>query len=119
MPPDDVEANYATFRDCLSSLVLQSLAVPINKPSRKRKVRGRKNEIKPVGQKEGEDGGGGQDAEELSDFIEVGWISLRAQGSCKGTIADEARSISPLTSSSPFPRIFAPSPTPPFGMTLR
>lgn len=60
--------NLDIFRDCLSTTIIQKLA-PDTGGKAKKKVKGRKNEIKPVvrSQEEGE----GNDAAELGDFTEV------------------------------------------------
>lgn len=42
----NASANYATFRDCFSELVINKLSPSANK--KQRRVKGRKNEIKPV-----------------------------------------------------------------------
>lgn len=60
--------NYETFRDCLSTVVIDKLA-PTHQTKRKR-IKGRKNEIKPV-QRESD---GEADAAELSEFVEVGLV---------------------------------------------
>ena len=58
--------NLSIFQDCLSSELIQRLAPTPGK--NKRKVKGRKNEIKPVRlETEPEN-----DASDLADFIEVG-----------------------------------------------
>lgn len=68
MIPIDEHNNYDTFRDCLSTVVIERLAPANAKP--KKRVKGRKNEIKPVVQiAKREDGE--TDANELSDFTEV------------------------------------------------
>jgi len=58
--------NYETFRDCLSELIISKLS---HSGEKKRRVKGRKNEIKPV-VKPVEDENA-SDAEELGDFIDV------------------------------------------------
>lgn len=62
--------NFTIFQDCLSTSIIQRLAPDSGKTTKKRPVKGRKNEIKPVlrPQEEIEK----NDAAELSDFIEVG-----------------------------------------------
>ena len=63
------ESNFETFRDCLSTVLIERLAPATAKT--KKRVKGRKNEIKPVvkatAREEGE-----ADAAELSEFTEVG-----------------------------------------------
>ena len=63
--PEEIE-NMSVFQDCLSTTLIQRLAPSSSKS--KRRVKGRKNEIKP-GRHEAEPEG---DASELADFIEVG-----------------------------------------------
>lgn len=59
----DEEQNYTIFRECLSELVTSRLA-----PTKeRRRVKGRKNEIKPVAKVEPE----GEAVEELGEFIDV------------------------------------------------
>ena len=63
------ESNFETFRDCLSTVLIERLAPATAKP--KKRVKGRKNEIKPVVKATtGEEGEA--DAAELSEFTEVG-----------------------------------------------
>ncbi|PSK53930.1 hypothetical protein B9Z65_7736 [Elsinoe australis] len=58
----DEEQNHAIFRECLSELVTSRLA-----PTKeRRRVKGRKNEIKPVAKVEPE----GEAVEELGEFID-------------------------------------------------
>ena len=75
MIPDDEVANYEIFRDCTSELVISKLSRGADKSKKKRAVKGRKNEIKPVIRpvEEIEQ----TDAEELGEFIEV-WHFLPA-----------------------------------------
>lgn len=65
---DEVQ-NYETFRDCVSELLISKLSPSAEKPKRKRAVKGRKNEIKPVSRPAQEDS---NDAADLSETIEVG-----------------------------------------------
>lgn len=69
MIPSEEESNFEAFRDCLSTVLIERLGPATEKP--KKRVKGRKNEIKPVlqasGGKDGE-----ADAAELSEFTEVG-----------------------------------------------
>jgi len=68
MIPEEEVANYEAFRDCLSELVLAKLS---NTAEKRRRVKGRKNEIKPVVRSlEPEDNA----AEELGEFIDVCWV---------------------------------------------
>ena len=62
------EANYETFRECLSVSVIQKLAAP-KRPERRRATKGRKNGTKPIEQPMEENVV--DDAEELADFIDV------------------------------------------------
>lgn len=63
----DETSNFEIFRDCLSTAIIERLAPTTSKP--KKKIKGRKNEIKPVA-KTSEDAGEA-DAAELSEFTEV------------------------------------------------
>lgn len=54
--------NYESFRDCMSTVVIERLAPQHPK---RRAAKGRKNEIKPVVNVDEEDSG------DLSDFVEV------------------------------------------------
>lgn len=66
MIPENEQSNFEIFRDCLSNVVIERLAPETAKP--KKRVKGRKNEIKPVVQiGDSEE----TDANELSDFTEV------------------------------------------------
>jgi hypothetical protein len=68
MIPPEEEPNFETFRDCLSTVLIERVAPAIAKP--KKRVKGRKNEIKPVVRAtDGEEGE--TDAAELSEFTEV------------------------------------------------
>lgn len=74
MIPPEEESNFETFRDCLSTVLIERLAPATAKT--KKRVKGRKNEIKPVVRDaEGKDGEA--DAAELSEFTEVGIPDLR------------------------------------------
>lgn len=73
MIPDNETQNYETLRDCLSELLIAKLSPQADKPKRKRAVKGRKNEIKPVSRPVPEDG---SDAADLSETIEVRIASL-------------------------------------------
>jgi len=68
MIPADEQSNFETFRDCLSTVVIERLAPETAKP--RKRVKGRKNEIKPVVQIVNGDNGEA-DTNELSDFTEV------------------------------------------------
>ena len=61
----DEVSNFELFRDCLSTVVIERLAPATTKP--KKRVKGRKNEIKPVVREQN----GETDAAELSEFTEV------------------------------------------------
>jgi hypothetical protein len=68
MIPPEEEPNFETFRDCLSTVLIERIAPATAKP--KKRVKGRKNEIKPVVRAtDGEEGE--TDAAELSEFTEV------------------------------------------------
>lgn len=63
-------ANFDIFKDCLSTTIIQRLAPDGGgKGSTRKKVKGRKNEIKPVARIASEDER--NDAVELGDFVEV------------------------------------------------
>lgn len=68
MIPPEEESNFETFRDCLSTVLIERLAPATAKP--KKKVKGRKTEIKPV-VRDDEGKGDEADAAELSEFTEV------------------------------------------------
>lgn len=69
MISSEEESNFETFRDCLSTVLIERVAPATAKP--KKRVKGRKNEIKPVIRATaGEEGEA--DAAELSEFTEVG-----------------------------------------------
>lgn len=70
MIPESETDNFEIFKDCLSTSIIQKLA-PSGKRSKSKRVKGRKNEIKPV-VKDDE----GNDAAELGEFIEV-YITVR------------------------------------------
>lgn len=63
------QTNYEIFRDCLSTVVIEKLAPASSKP--KKRVKGRKNEIKPVASVSNGGDDGETDAADLSDFTEV------------------------------------------------
>lgn len=69
MIPDDEISNFEAFRECVSNVLIQKLAIQPAKP--KKRIKGRKNEIKPVERVEAENGDITNDAEELGDFIAV------------------------------------------------
>lgn len=62
-------SGFDNFADCLSTTVIARLAPDTSK--RKRAVKGRKNEIKPVASIPQPDGGELGDAGELSEFVQV------------------------------------------------
>ncbi|GAB7337772.1 hypothetical protein MBLNU457_g3042t1 [Dothideomycetes sp. NU457] len=64
MRSEEETANYEAFRDCLSELVLAKLS---NTAEKRKKVKGRKNEIKPVTRPAESDDNA---AEELGEFID-------------------------------------------------
>lgn len=68
MSVDVRQHNFDLFRECLSGRLVQRFTLGNAQPTRKRKSKGRKKEIKPV-----EDGLDNSDpqAEELSEFIDV------------------------------------------------
>jgi len=81
MIPEEEVANYEAFRDCLSELVLAKLS---NTTEKRKRVKGRKNEIKPVARPvESEDNA----AEELGDFIDVSRKNCFSAPSAADTVA--------------------------------
>ncbi|KAK0861894.1 hypothetical protein LTS02_007532 [Friedmanniomyces endolithicus] len=68
MVQDDEIASFEVFQDSVSTTVIAKLA-PSPKGSRRRVAKGRKNEIKPVVKAQTNDDDG-DDARELSDFVE-------------------------------------------------
>lgn len=72
MIPQEESTNFDIFRDCLSTTIIQKLS-PENRNGgnkKKKKVKGRKNEIKPVVRSTAEEDEA-NDAAELGDFVEV------------------------------------------------
>ena len=69
------EANYASFRDCLSTPLIEKSSTKASKKGKR--VRGnrigRKTAIKPVVRVEKEDE---DDATELAEFVDVGTLML-------------------------------------------
>jgi hypothetical protein len=72
MISSDEVSNFELFRDCLSTVVIERLAPATTKP--RKRVKGRKNEIKPVVRATNEQDGEAN-AAELSEFTEVRKIS--------------------------------------------
>ncbi|KAF2717634.1 hypothetical protein K431DRAFT_232622 [Polychaeton citri CBS 116435] len=64
MISDDAGDNFQTFRECLSTTIIEKLAPPAHK---RKKVKGRKNAIKPVTKPVTESDNAAAD---LSDFVE-------------------------------------------------
>lgn len=73
MVSEDEVLNFEAFKDCLSTSVISRLAPDSGK--KKRTIKGRKNEIKPVA-RDTPAASDENDAAELAEFIEVGWIDL-------------------------------------------
>lgn len=73
MVSDNEVASFEAFQDSLSSTVIARLAPHPAKGPKKKTVKGRKNEIKPVTKitNGNADELSGGDAAELSDFVEV------------------------------------------------
>jgi hypothetical protein len=74
--PAEEQANYETFRDCLSEPVLKALAAPTEKLKPKKKKRhakkGSKNGVvKVMAEVNGSADTQASDAEDLGEFIEV------------------------------------------------
>ncbi|KAK6397490.1 hypothetical protein LTR65_006467 [Meristemomyces frigidus] len=67
---NDEIASFETFADCLSTTVIAKLAPNAGKTTKKRAVKGRKNEIKPVARVPQPDADDLGDAAELSDFVQ-------------------------------------------------
>lgn len=67
--------NFENFKDCLSTTVIQKLASNSGRPTKK--IKGRKNEIKPVASVIASNGDDDNNAAELADFIEVSHIAHR------------------------------------------
>ena len=67
MPPESND-NYTVFRDCFSTALLQRVAQSPAKQPKRRTPRRRKNE---KAAHDGEYKPSGNDADDLSDFIEV------------------------------------------------
>jgi len=64
--------NQETFRECLSGVLVQRLPQPSKTPKPKRSTKARKSAIKPVIEQQPPAAADAtQDAEELSEFIEV------------------------------------------------
>lgn len=90
MIPEHEVANYEDFRDCVSELLISRLSISDSKAKKKRAVKGRKNEIKPVSRpvrSETEDGA------ELGETIEVRIPNINLTGLC--SCIDKGNSISP------------------------
>lgn len=69
MISEEESANFDVFRDCLSTAIIEKLAPAGGKGTKKKRVKGRKREIKPVVREEEEDGR--SDVAELAEFVEV------------------------------------------------
>ena len=68
MIPENETSSFDTFADCLSTTVIAKLAPDTGK---KRKVKGRKNEIKPAAVTAPPGSHELGDAGELSEFVQV------------------------------------------------
>lgn len=106
MIPDDEIANYEAFRDCLSDLVISKLSPSADKAKKKRAVKGRKNEIKPVVRPAEEVAA--SDAADLGEFIDV---CTRPMMHILAAATNAIDSISPLRFFFPFPPTCALCPT--------
>ena len=71
---DNYEVNYETFRDCLSTAIIQRLAAP-KRPERRRAAKGRKNAVKPL-ERSVKDEEEVDDVEDLAEFIDVCELSI-------------------------------------------
>ena len=79
MISSEEEFNFETFRDCLSTVLIERLAPATAKP--KKRVKGRKNEIKPVVRATTEEEGEA-DAAELSEFTDVSHARIHSSEKC-------------------------------------
>jgi hypothetical protein len=74
MIPENEQENYETFRDCLSNAIIQRIASEPPKRERRR-AKGRKHETarnnSSAAKVESTNAFGGNDAEELGEFIDV------------------------------------------------
>lgn len=70
MIAENGSATFETFQDSLSTTVIARLSPRAGKGSRKKAIKGRKNEIKPVAYVDSGRSDDG-DAAELGEFIEV------------------------------------------------
>ncbi|EME39994.1 hypothetical protein DOTSEDRAFT_158617 [Dothistroma septosporum NZE10] len=61
-------SNFESFQDCLSTSIIQRLAPDSGETAKKRQIKGRKNEIKPVAKVKQDVEN--NDAAELSEFVE-------------------------------------------------
>jgi hypothetical protein len=74
MVPESGSSNFQTFRDCISTSIIEKLAPDNGQKGggKKRKVKGRKNEIKPVMRTvEDQEAEAARAAEEVGEFVEV------------------------------------------------
>lgn len=78
MITNEETANFEALRDCLSNVLIQKFAVGSSKP--KRRIKGRKNEIKPVEKGTDTNVELASDAEELGEFIDVGSMLAPIEG---------------------------------------
>jgi hypothetical protein len=77
--PAEEQANYETFRDCLSEPVIKALAAPVEKSKTRKKRHAKKNSKERNGVNEKKRAGletpttdlPASDAEDLGEFIEV------------------------------------------------
>ncbi len=68
MNEEDSQSNYEVFRECLSGPIIQKSAV---KPTKPRKRKAGRSAIKPVEIPDLHEEHGGNDAEDLADFVDV------------------------------------------------
>lgn len=68
MTDEEHHGNYGTFRDCFSGPIVQRLLTRPAKPVNKKGAKNRKNAARSANQVENEVG---NDAEDLTDFIDV------------------------------------------------
>ena len=73
MISDNKVASYEAFQDSLSTTVIAKLAPSPGRSGKKRAIKGRKNEIKPVAKiaQATSNDASEDDAGELSEFVEV------------------------------------------------
>jgi hypothetical protein len=82
MLPDNEQANFETFRDCLSNAIIQKLASEPPKRERRRakgRKHGKSKDNTTTSESDKSDGFGSNDAEELGEFFDVYTQFLRTE----------------------------------------